>query len=150
MRVLFDTSVLVAALVQSHPHHEPCRASLSRCERGELDLVLAAHSLAELQCTLTRLPLKPRISPRTAARMAEETRLRPPPHGIAEVVTVTPAEYLEVIDEMVRLALAGAVIYDALIARAARSAEVDAIFTLNTRDFRRVWPEGAGSIHQPA
>lgn len=149
MKALFDTSVLVAALVRSHPRHGPCRSILESCRSGETDLVLAAHSLAELHSVLTTLPVKPRISPRTAHRLAEENRLRPRPQGMAEVVALTAAEYLTVIDSMADLSLAGGVIYDGLIAKVAEREEVDALFTLNPTHFRRAWPAGSDRVREP-
>ena len=59
---LFDTSPLVAAFVTSHEHHESARAWLLKVHFGEIQGVIATHSLAELYAILTRLPLRPRKS----------------------------------------------------------------------------------------
>ena len=116
---------------------------------GEFDLVLAAHSLAELHAVLTKLPVKPRISPRTALRLTEENELRPPPEGKAEIVTLSVDDYLAVLESAAHSALAGGIIYDALIARAAETAKVDQLVTLNPDHFRRVWPAGADQVREP-
>lgn len=118
-------------------------------EAGEFDLVLAAHSLAELHAVLTTLPVKPRISSRTALRLAEENQLRPPPEGKAEVVTLSVDDYLTVLESAAHSAQAGGIIYDALIARAAQRAKVDQLLTLNPDHFRRVWPAGADRVREP-
>lgn len=116
---------------------------------GDFDLVLAAHSLAELHCVLTTLPIKPRISPRTALQLAEENHLRPRPEGKAQVVALSVADYLTVLEAAGRLSFAGGIIYDALLARAAEIAEVDRLVTLNSDHFRRVWPSGVDRIREP-
>jgi predicted nucleic acid-binding protein len=144
MRVLLDTSVLVAALVRSHPRHAHARPWLTRALAGEIGLVLAAHSLAELHATLTSLPVRPRISPHTAARLRDDNL---PPD--TEIVALTAEDYRIVLGSVTELGLAGGVVYDALIARAAEIAEVDRLLTLNERDFRRVWPEGDDRIGSP-
>lgn len=149
MKVLFDTSVLVAALVRSHPRHDRCLPWLARAQAGELELVLAAHTLAELHAVLTALPVKPRISPRTAQRLAEENHLRPRPEGRVEVVALTVRQYVEVLDAAVRASLAGGVLYDALLTKAAEIAGVEALVTLNPDDFRRAWPAGADRVREP-
>jgi len=48
MKVLLDTSVLVAAMVEAHPHHVRAFPWLQRVKRKEVTAVLACHSLAEL------------------------------------------------------------------------------------------------------
>lgn len=149
MRALFDTSVLVAALVRSHPRHGSCRDALASCRSGEIDLVLAAHSLAELHSVLTTLPVQPRISSRTALRLAEENGLRPRPDGLAKIVAVSEEDYLTVIEAMAGPSLSGGIIYDALIAKVAEREDVDALMTLNPKHFRRVWPQGAERVRAP-
>lgn len=149
MKVLLDTSVLVAGLVRAHPRHAQCRPWLTKMQAEDLHLVLAAHSLAELHAVLTTLPVKPRISPRTALRLAQENQLRPPPEGKAEVVTLSVDDYLTVLESAAHSALAGGIIYDALISRAAQKTQVDQLVTLNPDHFRRVWPAGADRVREP-
>ena len=72
MKILFDTSVLVAAVVQPHPMHSRALPWLKRAKAGEYDFVVATHTLAELYAVLTTLPVKPRISSSTAWRLIQE------------------------------------------------------------------------------
>lgn len=144
MKVLLDTSTLVAALVRSHPRHAQARPWLARAKRGELRLVVAAHTLAELHATLTVLPVKPRISPETASRLREENL-----PDATEIVALDAEAYRHVLRRMAELGLAGGVVYDALIAKAAEIAEVDRLVTLNEADFRRAWPDGEETISGP-
>lgn len=149
MKVLLDTSAIVPALVRSHPAHERCLPWIRRVHEGEVDLVLAAHSLAEIHAVLTSLPIRPGISPRTARRLIEENRLLPAPEGLATVVALDAGDYVSVIEVAAQNGIAGGSVYDALIAKAADLAGVDHLVTLNPKDFRRVWPGGADRIREP-
>ena len=149
MKVLLDTSVVVPALVRSHPEHARCLPWIRRVHEGDVDLVLAAHSLAEVHAVLTSLPVRPRISPRTARRLIEENRLLPGPKGLATVVALETVDYTAVLEAAAQNGIAGGAVYDALIAKAADLADVDHVVTLNPKDFRRVWPDGADRIREP-
>jgi predicted nucleic acid-binding protein len=142
--VLLDTSVLLAALVRSHPRHAQARPWLVRARAGEIVIVLAAHTLAELHATLTTLPVRPRISPQTAERLRNDNLPE-----TTEIVALAVDDYRSVVQGAVELGLAGGVIYDALIARAAENGRADRLVTLNESDFRRAWPEGADRITSP-
>jgi predicted nucleic acid-binding protein len=144
MKVLLDTSVLVAALVESHPMHGRAHPWLDRAIGGEFDWMVAAHSLAELYHVLTAYPVRPRISPGIARQLIQENVARK-----ATVVALTATDYAAVIQRMATLNLAGGVIYDALILRAAERAGVDRLLTFNVDDFRRLWSEGAAKIAAP-
>lgn len=144
MRVLLDTSILVAALVRSHGRHSAARPWLARALRGEVTPVVAAHTLAELHATLTALPVRPRISPQTAERLRDENL----PES-TEIVALTAGDYQAVLRRVTDLGLAGGVIYDALIARAAEIAGVERLVTLNESRFRRAWPDGGDKITGP-
>lgn len=72
MKILFDTSVLVAAVIEPHPMHTRALPWLKRARAGEFDFFVASHTLAELYAVLTTLPVSPRISPGTAWRLIHE------------------------------------------------------------------------------
>jgi len=144
VKVLFDTSVLVAGLVEAHPAHARALQWLSRALSKEIDYYVAAHSVAELYAVLTRMPVHPRITPGAAGRMVRaniETQ--------ASIVALTKADYLAVIRDMADLGLSGGVVYDALIARSARKGACQALLTLNPGDFHRVWPDHDGVVKAP-
>lgn len=143
MKILFDTSVLVAAVVETHPMHERSLSWLQRARAGEFDLLVAAHTLAELYAVLTTLPLKPKISPSTAWRLVHSNI-----ETLARVVPLSVSDYKATVKEMAELGLSG-VVYDALLARAARKSKADHLLTLNRNDFIRVWPEGERGITSP-
>jgi predicted nucleic acid-binding protein len=144
MKILFDTSALVAGVVEAHPMHERALPWLKRCKDGEMEFVVVTHTLAELYAVLTTLPVTPKISPGTAARLVREDVEQP-----AKVISLSTSDYSVVIRRLSELGLSGGVVYDALIARAAQKAKVDRLLTANPEDFKRVWPEGASVITVP-
>ncbi len=144
MKVFFDTSVLVAACVESHPAHKNSFRWAARARRGELDMVVATHTLAELYAVLTRLPARPKISPGTAARLIRENVEAP-----ATIVSLSATDYRSVIKDLSERGIAGGTVYDALIAKAARRSSADRLLTFNPDDFERVWPNGTEIIHVP-
>jgi len=144
VRVFFDTSVLVAALVQAHPRHLEAGSWLKRAKSGELEFLTTSHCLAELFSILSAYPTKPRISPEEAWRLVWENVA-----SAAQVIALSPADYSKTIQRVSEQGFSGGVIYDALIARAAEKASADRLLTLNGTDFRRVWPEGESLILVP-
>lgn len=144
MKILFDTSVIIAAIVEPHPLHPIAFQWLKRAKSNEFDLFIASHTLAELYAVLTTLPIRPRISPMVACQLIHNNL-----EAIARIVSLSASDYRSVIKRMGDLELSGGIIYDALIARAAQKSRVDRIVTFNTDDFKRVWPEGTAHITVP-
>ncbi len=144
MKALFDTGVLVAAMVEAHPRHAETFTWLQRAHEGRLDYFVCAHSLAELYAVLSTYPARPRLSPELANRLIRENVT-----DAARVVSLSGSDYSFVLQSLAAMGQPGAVIYDALIARAAQKARVDRLLTLNPRDFLRVWPDGAAVITAP-
>ncbi|MBI3909648.1 MAG: PIN domain-containing protein [Armatimonadetes bacterium] len=144
MRILLDTSVLVAAIVEAHPAHERALPWLQRIRSSSDAGLISAHSLAEVYATLTTLPLRPRLSPETALRLIRDNIL-----SAFEVVPLSDDDYVAVINHLAGLGVTGGAIYDALIMHAAAKSSADQVVTLNDRDFRRVCPALADRITVP-
>lgn len=144
MKTLFDTSVIISGIIESHPMHAKCLPWLQRAKAGELEFIVVSHTLAETYAVLTALPVKPRISPLVAQRLIDNN-LR----AIARIIPLTTADYWNTIQRMTEMGLSGGIVYDALIATVARRLSVDKLLTLNTDDFRRAWPEGKLVITTP-
>jgi len=144
MKILFDTSVLVAVIVQPHPLHNRALSWLKKAREEEFELIVSSHTLAELYAVLSTLPVSPRITPGLAWRLIHES-VEP----VASVVSLSSSEYLSTIKRMSDLGIPGGAVYDALIIRAARKSEVDQLLTLNVDDFKRIWPEGETRIISP-
>jgi predicted nucleic acid-binding protein len=48
IKVLFDTSVLIASILVNHEQHSACIPWLTRVKRGEIQGFIGTHTLAEL------------------------------------------------------------------------------------------------------
>ena len=132
MRTLFDTSVLVAALVDQLGNHDAAFRAFLRYTNGEHSGFCSTHTVAECYATLTALPVARRISPEEARALIEDAVL-----GRLAVVSLTPNDYRSVLRDVASLGLASGAIYDALHARCARKGRVDQILTYNLTDFQR-------------
>jgi predicted nucleic acid-binding protein len=71
VKILLDTSVLIAAMVEAHPAHDRALPWLKRVNRGPDHGFVAAHSLAEVYSILTTLPVQPKISPNDAHQLIQ-------------------------------------------------------------------------------
>jgi len=75
VKVLFEISVLVAALVASHPHHSRAFPWLRKANEGEIELLISSHAIAELYAVLSTLPDSPRVTPGLVWRLMHESVL---------------------------------------------------------------------------
>jgi predicted nucleic acid-binding protein len=143
VKVLFDTSTLVPAIVVRHPQHAVCWQWLENARTDQIQGVVSTHTLAELYSVLTRLPGRPTISPAIAQRQIRENLQE------FDRVQLTPDDYDTAIDRMVSLNLPGGGIFDALIAQAALKADVDVLLTLNPKHFVRLGDVIASIVQIP-
>jgi len=144
MKILFDTSLIIAALVESHPMHVRAFPWLKKAKAKDFELVVASHTIAETYAVLSTLPIKPRISPSVAWRLIIENIV-----PISKIVSLTPTEYSFTIKQISELGLVGGITYDALIAKVAQKSKVKRMLTLNLEHFTRVWPDGEKIISLP-
>jgi predicted nucleic acid-binding protein len=137
----FDTSVLVAAVLEDHEHHERSFSALSTATPSSA--CCAAHNLAEAYATLTRYPGKQRLSPDQVLLAIEvfENRLA--------VVALESHEYLGVIRRFAAHGITGGTIYDGLIAACALKAKADVIYTWNIGHFLLLGDEVARKVRTP-
>jgi predicted nucleic acid-binding protein len=124
--------------------HERAFSWMKNAKANAFESAVASHTLAELYAVLSTLPIKPRIVPSVAWRLIHENV-----ETICEVVSLTAAEYRAAIKQMSELGLSGGIVYDALIAKAAKKAKVERLLTFNSDHFNRVWPSGEGVITTP-
>ena len=141
MKSFFDTSVLVATFVESHEHHERSFAVFTRADRKTA--CCAAHSLAELYATLTRLPGTARMSSDQALLVLDSVEER------AEIVPLDAREYRQAIQDAANAGIVGGTIYDALIGWCALKARATRIYTWDVADFQRLDAEIAGKVRTP-
>lgn len=119
MKVLYDTSVLIAALLAGRTNHDLAFPQLELARRGEVEGYLSTHSLAELYAVMTRLPQPLSVlSEDTAAAIADLLEYLEPVPLFAE-------DYQRAIMRMVALKLVGGGVFDAVIAQAALKVSID-------------------------
>lgn len=141
MKVYFDTDVLIAAFVRTHPHHGPAIDLLDGACGGALQGCISTHGLGEFYSVLTRTPFTPRVRPLEAKRFLDEKISR-----YFEIVPLTETDYATVLEA----GLVGGMIFDALHLCAAEKANCERIYTFNVRHFRPLASkELAGKITAP-
>ena len=139
MKVFFDTSVIVAAMLESHPAHEPAFSALERVQAKVDEGVVGQHSLAEVYGVLTAIPRAPRISPIEACRCVEDNLITQ-----MQIVPLTPQDYRHVLAEAAAHGWRSGMIYDALLLACARKVSPDRILRAPHRLLRTtVTPAGA-------
>jgi len=130
MTVLFDTSVLVPALVDQLANHPACFSAFITATTNENQGVCSTHALAECFSVLTSLPLRRRITAPEAHRLVEESIL-----PRMRIVALDQDDYREAVRSVAQAGLTGGIIYDALHLVAARKAGCQRILTYNLRHF---------------
>ncbi len=130
MKAFFDSSVLVAAFYGQHVHHEASMAVIATASKKTA--FCAAHTLAEAYSVMTRLPVRPRISPEQGLLFVESIRER------FSVVALSEKEVYEVITTAAGRGAGGGKIYDAMILRCAEKSKAEAIYTWNLDNFRQL------------
>lgn len=144
MRVLFDSSVIIPALVPVHPRHSLCLPHLQATQQRQTEAYLSTHSLSEVYSILTRLPVNPRPTPQQAEALIADLL------GYVVPAVLATEDYLQAIAQMVCLGLPGGGIFDALIAQAALKAQVECrLFTLHPDDVNRLSPKIAALVQVP-
>jgi predicted nucleic acid-binding protein len=141
VKSFFDTSVLVASFLDGHEHYDRSFAVLAHAERK--NACCAAHSLAELYSTLTRLPGKLGLSVEQALTALDSVAER------LELISLDVSEYRHAIREAASEGVVGGTIYDALLGRCALKAHASKIYTWNVGHFRMLGSEIAAKVRTP-
>jgi predicted nucleic acid-binding protein len=94
VKAFFDTSVLVGAFYGDHPRHTACLRLLE--DASKKTHFCAAHAVAELYSVMTRLPVRPRITPEQGLLFVENVR------DHFSVITPSAAEQFEAVAEAAR------------------------------------------------
>ncbi len=129
MRVLLDTSCIVAAALPQHEHHAATITDLARRRAAGHTFVMAAHALLESYAVLTRLPPPHRLSPADAVTVLDRN------WGKTETIALTGAEAWRVVRHHAAAGLSGGRVYDGQIAACAQKAKAGEIVTWNVRHF---------------
>lgn len=145
MSVYLDTSVVTSALVQEHPFFHRAASVFSRAQNGLFGpWIISQHLITEVFCSLTRVAVTPRITPQRAWVAIEENIL---PYATCSDMLLD--DYKSALQQAVSLGIVGGTTYDALHTYCAEKANVDVLYTFNTKHFLRVWPAGATKIIEP-
>lgn len=142
MRVAFDTSVLVAALIEPHPFHARALPWLEQVDET-VEAECSWHAIAETWSVLTRLPLAPPISPALAEVAVERlsSRVRP--------VTLDGDLYRSALRRCAERGARSGAVFDALHLLVAESRGAVALVTFNPGDFERLRRAGSPQIVVP-
>ncbi|MGL4608335.1 MAG: type II toxin-antitoxin system VapC family toxin [Trueperaceae bacterium] len=142
MKILFDTSVLVAALSVRHPLHSKALGPFQKVMVGRIEGCFSTHTLAELYSVMTGHPSW-RISPLELQQVLEEML-----HSF-EVIHLTSQDYQQCIQRIASLSFSGGAIFDALHAQTALKANVDTLLTFNKKHFVRLGNDIANLVKEP-
>src|SRR5436305_14740142 len=141
MKWFVDSSVLAAAFIPGHVHHDRSFALLTSADVKTA--ACAVHSLAELYATVTRLPYKYRATAHQALIFAETVRER------FTLLALDSEEYLESIRRASSLNVVGGTLYDALVAACALKANADTLYTWNIGHFLLLGDDVAKKVRTP-
>jgi len=144
MRVFFDTSVLIAAALDTHEDHARSFSALERARAGNDEGIIGAHTLAEMYSVLTGAPPPLRHTPQQALLSIEENVTK---HCI--VVALTGPEYMALLRDCALGDVKGGTVFDALLLRTAKKASAQRIYTLNLKHFRRFGGELQALVTEP-
>jgi len=141
LKDFLDTSVLIPAFREDHPHHEPSFRILEKASKSRS--CCALHTLAEFYATMTALPLKPPIPPEQALLFIQEIRDRLSP------IALDADEYHQEIVRCAGQGISRGRIYDALILRCAAKSKAETIYTWNLKHFQWIAPALSHKIRTP-
>jgi predicted nucleic acid-binding protein len=141
VKVFFDTTVLVAAVLEDHEHHERSFAVLSSTKRSSA--FCTAHNLSEVYATLTCYPGKDRLSAEQALIALEKIEER------LTIIALDATEHIAAIRTFAAKRIVGGMLYDGLIAACALKARAEILYTWNTVHFKMLGEEVAHIIRTP-
>ncbi|MEX0661138.1 MAG: type II toxin-antitoxin system VapC family toxin [Balneolaceae bacterium] len=144
MTTLFDSSALVALLVQDHPKYDYAVSTFERLIENKSDFYICAHSLSETYRTLTWGRGYLTFTANKAYEIIQKSV-----YPTFKIVDLNQEDYNRVLLRMKNEKLTGAIIYDGLISQAATKVNADYLVTFNAKDFQRVFPENGADLIIP-
>lgn len=133
MKGFLDTSVLVPVFYGDHVHHAASLHLFITFDRSTG--CCAAHTLAEVYSTLTRMPGNHRISGEQAMLFITSICER------LSIISLSGDEYTKALAASAALGIVGGSIYDAMLAHCALKSEADSIYSWNSRHYLQCGPE---------
>jgi predicted nucleic acid-binding protein len=141
VKYFFDTSVLVSVALMAHPDHGPSLDAYVKA--NPRNGCCAAHSLAEVYATLTRLPGSQRMTADEALLFVEDIQSR------LTVVALEAQQFYAAVASAAHANIVGGTIYDMLLAQCALQAKAEIIYTWDVADFSRLGSVIAKRVHTP-
>jgi predicted nucleic acid-binding protein len=141
VKYFFDTSVLVSVALMGHPDHGPSLAAYVKA--NPRNGCCAAHSLAEVYATVTRLPGSHRMTADEALLFVDDIRSR------LTVVALEAEGFYAAIASAANTNIVAGTIYNMLLAQCALQAKAEIIYTWDVTDFGRLGSAIAKRVHTP-
>jgi predicted nucleic acid-binding protein len=141
VKAFLDTSVLIPVFQSYHIHHKASMEIFRKFPQREA--CCAAHSLAEVYSTLTRMPPPYRFRSEQAMLFLSDIESR------LNLIALDANEYFQAIGDLAAMGVAGGAIYDGLLARCALKAKAQSIYTWNVRHFRQFGPDIEKKLRTP-
>lgn len=130
MKWYFDTSIIVAAALESHPKNAKALALFDRLVDEGHQGFLSVHSLSEVYAVLTRLPGSMRLPTQEVRDLID--------HTVLQFLTAIPldvADYRSILRLCADRQWSGGRVYDAIHCQCALKVDADQVYTLNLKDF---------------
>jgi toxin FitB len=128
----FDSSALVAAMVEEEEHHAGALRALSETPEG----VTSTHALAETFSTLTSGRADIQLSPDDALKIIDANVVRR-----LKVMDLSLSDYRQAMQSSQGVGARGGAIFDMLHLQAARRQRATCILTINLRHFQTFAPD---------
>jgi len=132
--IAIDSSVIVAALLGWHEHHQAAARALERALGSGSGVVIPSHSLIESYAVMTRLPAPHRLTPVDALQLLQDN------FRTLRLASLNSRSVWAVVQRLAAVSLGGGITYDAIILEAASDAGATELLTLNERDYLRLEP----------
>jgi predicted nucleic acid-binding protein len=133
MKVLYDTSVLVAAFIKTHPLHEKSFSWFKKAYSSEFQSYVSSHTLLEIYAVLTSLPLEKKLESYIAISIIKKNI-----YPVFTIINYSERDYKNLLLCLSELKIKGGSSYDGLIVFAAYKEKINNIITLNKKDFEKI------------
>ncbi len=140
MRVLCDSSVLIAALLPSEDYHVASAAVVN----GADTMVVHVHALNETFATLTGGSLGFRVDADLTARLIREQIV-----AHASMIVLDSGDVTDALVKARAHGVRGGAVYDYMHLVAARKGKADVLYTLNLANFQHLHRVGDPEIRRP-
>jgi len=144
MKILFDTSVLVAAFIKTHPKHVECFNWVKKTNSKEIDAHISIHTLLEFYTAVTGILKTDKLN---SSLVLEIIKKNIYPHF--NLISYTETDYKNVLIKLDEYHIIGGASYDFLIAYGAFKQRVNFLLTLNKKHFENFSSELDLTILEP-